>query len=205
MSTLPTEGDSLDGALARFLADKSDSQALLREYGAIIDSLVNESMWSSGSDLRRRVLWTKGKNARLEYPRIFARPGLYLWGVRKTPLYVGITRSSFRRRFGRYIWQERSQCNLAQLYEAELCERSLEGFPEEVKTWYKGYRGAVRLRGAVAFAKHGINEIWFVLFPHNNSDEIVASEKAIVPVAQEYNRRHGYPELLNAKLLRTRR
>ena len=90
------------------------------------------------------------------------------------------------------------QCNLAKTYELELKEGGLDGFPLKIRD-----RGStVRLRGAVLFAQLGIDEVWFYLLPHRTPEEIESLEKALVPVGVEFNRRRGYPELLNVQLKR---
>lgn len=60
----------------------------------------------------------------------FGSPGIYLWGGREQPLYVGMTQSTFGKRFRRYIWADRSQCKLADRYEDELIDRGIDGFPD---------------------------------------------------------------------------
>jgi hypothetical protein len=60
----------------------------------------------------------------------------------------------------------------------------------------------VRLRGAVRFAEEGIRDIWFALFPHDRSAEIVELERAIVPIAEAWNLDRGIRPLLNVEFNR---
>jgi hypothetical protein len=137
--------------------------------------------------------------AQTEDSETFESPGIYLWGVEDRPLYVGITRESFSKRFSRYIWSDRSQCNLAQRFEATLISTGIDGLPPEITDWYaQNFRGSkVRLRGAVRFAEEGIAKIWFALFPHNSVAEIRPLEQTLIPVADEWNKSHGLGQLLN--------
>ena len=54
---------------------------------------------------------------------------------------------SFSKRFSRYIWHERSQCNLAQNFEATIASEGINGFLVEIRDWYaRDFRGSrVRL------------------------------------------------------------
>lgn len=183
-------------AFERLFDSINDSKALYEKYDSIIKDLCkNESFWNNGPIGLQRILWTEGEKARTDEDTkiIFNSAGLYLWGIKDRPLYIGITRNSFRKRFYRYIWSKRSQCNLAKEHESSLLEsKNFDGFPPDITDWCnKTLRGnSVRLKGAVRFANEGISGIWFALLPHTNLEEIGQLEKALIPVAEKWNRNH---------------
>ena len=178
--------------------------SLGRAYDQVLRDLFESPLWERGTVESRRVLWSHGPQARTEDIRAFHSPGLYLWGIEDRPLYIGKTRGSFGKRFARYIWHERSQCNLAKNFESALVSDGLDGFPAEIRDWYaRQFRGSkVRLRGAVRFAKEGIARVWFALFPHNGLAEIEELERALVPVAEAWNVYWGLQPLLNVEFNR---
>jgi len=184
-----------------------DSALLDAAYNKALMDLVGRPLWEGGTVLHRRILWSQGFRARTEDRTTFRLPGLYLWGIDDRPLYIGITRGSFSKRFSRYIWHPRSQCNLAKDFEAALITDDINGFPVEITEWYARCFGGskVRLRGAVRFAKEGIASVWFALFPHNSKAEIEELERALVPVAEAWNYRRGLPPLLNVEFNRRNR
>jgi len=49
----------------------------------------------------------------------------------------------------------------------------------------------------VDFAKHGINNIWFTLFPTNELNIISDMEKALIRVANSWNINNGLESLIN--------
>jgi len=172
---------------------------LYSTYSNILDGLFTSDYWSAGALDGYRVPWSLAKAARESNRGVFNSPGLYLWGAGNTPLYVGITGSSFNRRFNRYIWSSRSQCGLAQNYSSSLIEKGIAGFPIDVLDWYsRGYgNSTVRLVGAVRFAQEGIDNVWFSLLPHNNKLQIRELEKRLIGIANQWNIDHGLNPLLN--------
>src|SRR6266849_7406580 len=186
-------------AFARLYEASADSARLEAAYDNVLSHLFQNPFWKTGPTVLRRVLWNRGRRAQTEDSETFKSPGLYLWGVEDRPLYVGITRGSFSKRFSRYIWSERSQCNLAQEFEATLISKGIDGFPPEITDWYARYfrSSKVRLDGSVRFAKEGIAKVWFALFPHATVAEIRALEQALIPVAEKWNNRRGLLPLLN--------
>jgi len=180
-------GDSLDAA-----------------YDKILTDLFESPTWNSGPVPHRRILWTNGRKARAEDREAFRSPGLYFWGIEQRPLYIGITCGSFDKRFNRYIWGRRSQCNLAHDFEASIKTNGINGFSSEIIEWYaRQHPGStIRLRGAVRFANEGVASIWFALFPHGTTTEIEQLERAIIPVANAWNLRCGLRPLLNVEFNR---
>ena len=82
-------------------------------YSSILDVLLNSIFWSEKQINAPRVHWQKGKNIRNVKKDVFSKAGLYLWGAGNIPRYIGMTNQSFNKRFNRYIWGKKSQCNLA--------------------------------------------------------------------------------------------
>ena len=172
---------------------------LMAAYESFLSELFFQDIWSGGTLVEKRVPWTLAIRARDEARDTFASPGLYIWGVEKEPLYLGITLRSFSKRFSRYIWGKRSQCKLARDHQATLLESGVERLPEDIRAWYKrGHPGStVRLQGALRFAEAGIDRIWFTLLPHTVSSEIQELERLIVPVAEAWNLSRKFEPLLN--------
>lgn len=182
-------------------ASTDDADRLADLYSGWLADLFDRDLWSPGMDAGHLIPWRRGDDARDELAETFGSPGIYLWGAREQPLYVGMTGSTFEKRFGRYIWGKRSQCRLAARYEDDLIARGIDGFPDEVRGWYAKFAGSstVRLDGAVAFARAGIDDIWFALMPADYADDVKTVEEALIPVAASWNREHGHPELLNVE------
>ena len=200
MSTARSEADFVASPFGRLYKVIGDPARLEKAYDSVLRELFENPFWSSGPSTLQRVLWTDGPRARIEDRTAFGSPGLYLWGAKKRPLYLGITRGTLDRRFYRYIWGYRSQCSLAREFGGELRPN---GFPVEVRDWYSERFGnsTVRLRGAERFAQEGIDNIWFALFPHHGVGQIRGLERALVHrdsgAAVKWNRDHRMPMLLN--------
>lgn len=184
-----------------FASAASDEDRLSKAYDRWVTRLLDRAAWSQGRNARRRIPWRRGEDARDELAETFDSPGIYLWGALGSPLYVGMTRSAFQSRFQRYIWGKRSQCKLAARYEDDLIEHGIDGFPDDVRDWYANFAGSstVRLDGAVAFARAGIDDVWFALMPADRADNVKDVEEALIPVAASWNRERGHPELLNVE------
>ena len=170
-------------------------------YSEYITGLLEGDYWECGSNDNAKIPWKSGRKARVSDPDDFRCSGLYLWGGESYPVYVGKTGSTFNKRFNRYIWGQYSQCDLAEKYERELKNNGIEGFPIEVREWYKKNHpgNTSRLKGAVCFAEEGIDKIWFSLLPHANKDEIDSLEKKLIRIAERWNREQGFRSLLNKK------
>lgn len=186
-------------AFVRLYDGVGNPDRLLAVYDSVLSDLFHNPFWESGATALRRVPWKQGMRARIGDSEAFRSPGLYLWGSEDRPLYIGITRAAFSKRFSRYIWDERSQCNLAEQYGAKLVSKDIDGFPVGITDWYaQNFRGSkVRLRGAVRFAKEGISNVWFALFPHPILAEIERVERELIPVAGTWNKCRGLRPLLN--------
>lgn len=190
----------MHGSAFQLLFQKLGSPTeLYQAYQEFLLGLFSSPVWSGGRATGKRVHWSLGEQARRHDRETFSSPGVYLWGAEEQPLYIGITRGTFSRRFSRYIWQTKSQCKLAQEHREVLVEKRLAGFPVEIREWYRShFKGStVRLQGAVRFAEEGIDKIWFTLLPHSVTSEIASLEPALVEVAESWNRAHGLRRLLN--------
>lgn len=187
-------------------AHSNEHQVLARAYDEAIKSIFATPLWISGPARERRILWMQAHLARSIDAQTFTRAGLYIWGAGERPLYIGKTETSFYKRFHRYIWNQRSQCNLARDFESELIEYGIGGFPPEIQEWYAKDFGTstVRLKGAVRFAKEGISTVWFVLLPASDACKIREVEKVLIPVANAWNLQSGRGPLLNVESNRDR-
>src|SRR4051812_18104621 len=99
--------------LDQLASQSAEHHTLAVAYNEVIHRLMAIPLWTSGSAKEQRVLWTDADSARSMDSGTFKLPGLYIWGAEARPVYIGKTASSFGKRFRRYIWSERSQCNLA--------------------------------------------------------------------------------------------
>lgn len=183
---------------AQLLNARKDKFRLLETYDSVLQELLRKKKWSRGdAEPLQRIPW--GQAEQIKQCETFKACGLYVWGVADRPIYVGITRTRFRTRFKRYIWEDRSQCKLAQRHGKDLRKYGLGGFSKADRRWYKqNYRGStVPLKGAVRFAQEGIRNIWFALLPHSRRSDIRKLEKALIPVAEAWNALHEYRPLVN--------
>ena len=187
----------------RLVRAASNSSDLARAYSEYLEAVLNGPPWSVREPRGIRIPWRSAKEAK-EHPEFadsFNGSGLYLFGSEAgVPLYLGMTTTTLWKRLSRrYVRGARSQCQLAVDYEQELVARGVDGFPEEIRAWYRRDYGTstVRLQGATTFAEHGIQGIWFTLIPTGDLDSPDRLEQYLMPVAQTWNRNHDYPALLN--------
>jgi hypothetical protein len=178
---------------------KDDENEIKKIYCNLLEELNSSEYWSNSENTAPKVKWSDGINIKSIQKDIFSNSGLYLWGADNIPRYIGMTKQNFGERFKRYIGNDNSQCKLAEKYEKELKANGINGFPNEVRKWYKrGFRNStVRLEGAVDFAKHGINNIWFALFPADDVNAIRLLEKRLIKIAYAWNLEKGFEPLLN--------
>lgn len=165
-----------------------------------MERLLSADFAEDAAVSERRILWTNA--ARLKNTGVFKKSGLYLWGVRQCPIYLGMTaKQTFQKRFGRYIWQGRSQCNLAKT--EGLIEHGMELFLADpaIMEWNRnnGLRYNPRMRAAVRFAREGIDDVWFALFPLEDPQSIKPLEKRLIPIANRWNLDRGLPPLENVE------
>jgi hypothetical protein len=194
---------SLETLSRRLVESAPDLTALDRAYDAFIRAVLDSPLWTTEHPDGVRIPWRSAQaaSAHPSFRDTFGSPGLYLFGsVAGVPLYLGMTRGPLWTRLARrYVQGRRSQCQLAADYEHQLLARGLEGFPDEVRAWYRrSFRGStVRLEGAITFARHGIEGIWFALLPIPDPDAVRPLERRLIPVADAWNRSRRYPPLLN--------
>ncbi len=187
-----------------------DPHRLETAYENVLTDLFGNPFWKSGPTVLQRVLWTQGERARTEDSKAFGLPGLYLWGAKERPVYIGMTGKTQKQSLGkrlrsRYIGNERSQCNLAKKYELQLREHGIDGFPADIREWSVGNFGgrkrdaSKRLRDAVRFAEEGPDKMWFALFPcHDRPADIIGRlEEALIPVGNRRNKHCRLRLLLN--------
>lgn len=136
---------------------------------------------------------------------------------------------NFKKRLARYIPTtkrgQKSQCRLAEKiqYKGDLYHQKFLKFREEcakgtipmseikknyhnllqnaAKKYLNGYIKINKPRciGAVDFAWHGINGIWFTLLVVNDQNDIKKLETELIPIADIYNSKKGHLPLNNEK------
>ncbi len=152
----------------------------LKELKMLYDSFLKESFskkyYNCNSDDKydyQRIKWGDFKEARkLED---FNKTGLYIWGVDKTILYIGkAEKSVFKKRFSRYVGSKKSQCAIAQELHSKKRKLSVEEIMHKYKVKW------VRAEGAKMFAEFGIDNLWFIIIPFNNSHLIYGLENSII-------------------------
>lgn len=186
------------------LAAARDRRILLKTYSAYLAALLDAPLWSPEHPSGWRVPWRLAAEAH-KHASLHAAlesPGLYLFGSAVgIPLYIGIARRLWSRLSRRYVCGPHSQCQLAADYAEAISSAGLNGFPEEIRTWYRrSYRSStVRLVGAVGFARNGIDGIWFTVLPISKPEQIRLLERQLIPIANEWNLQRGYPPLLNVQ------
>ena len=170
-------------------------------YSSLLNTLLNSDFWSETRSNAPRVLCKDGKLCRELKRQVFSQVGLYLWGAGSTPLYIGKTEDCFKNRFNRYIWDKKSQYNLAIKLEYLIKKNNIQNIPEEylIKIRKILKVSNVRLQGAAVFAKHGINNVWFALFPTDNINEIDELEKILIPIVNNWNIKNNLNTILNIK------
>ena len=189
---------------SRRLEASPDRAALARAYNDVIEAILTSPLWAPERPGGLRIPWRAAREA-MAHPDLrgaFASPGLYIFGsAAPSPVYLGMTSGWLKGRLmNRYVRQGvgvESQCQLAATYRCALVAHGLAGFPEEIRTRNGRDRNPVRLTGAVAFARHGIDGIWFALVPFADPKAVRPIEKKIISIAAEWNRDHGHPPLLN--------
>jgi hypothetical protein len=190
--------------LVSMFPNKSDAEV---EYDKFICGVLDAARWSPTTPKGTRIPWRFAAEARNhpDFNESFASAGLYIFGGGKgrgTPLYLGMTSKDLWGRLGRrYVRGARSQCQLANDYCNELVEHGIDGFPQDVRSWYRKSHGSntARLNGAVVFARAGVETIWFTLIPISDASSVRAIEAFLIPIAAAWNRKRNYPPLLNTQ------
>ena len=178
------------------------SADLLKEYNDFLTSSFNKKYWTEGIYTNQRINWRNAKKAKnLDS---FNSPGIYIWGYDKHPLYIGkAEKQSLSKRFSRYIWQRKSQLNVASLYSKYLENGGDEKTKHEISTQYE--ISLSRAKGAKHFGEAGSDKIWFIHIPLKVS-VINDLEHKLIAIGDKWNLMNDLPELMNTiKVEKTRR
>ena len=192
--------DSYSHAIGVIRNAVSDDVALSHGLAAFLQLLGDLGEWSHANPKGRQIHWRLAREARDHLPHLFDAPGVYLFGVKHYPIYVGMTKGTLWKRLSRrYLIAPYGQLILADTYSAPLVAQGIEGFPPEVRAWYADNFGSstVRLRHAVEMARLGVASIWIGLLPLSNPEEVKPLEEAIIRAASALNASTGAPRLLN--------
>lgn len=158
--------------ITRPLVDAADGFSVLEvRFRDYLARLIESPLWSDLDPNGLLIPWRKG-TAAAKNPACadaFMCPGLYLFGgPKRIPLYVGMTGTSLWKRLrSRYLSGKRCQCQLAVDYQNSLIRHGVDGFPSDIRVWYRRCFGSstARLQGAVVFAESGPENIWFTIIP----------------------------------------
>jgi len=201
----------------RVIESREDPGKRSQAYDECLRSVLSSPLWSPACPDGVRIPWRMAAEAKAHasLAAAFGSPGLYLfasgngipryWGkatLGKATLGKGNERNLWDRLAERYVCGRWSQCQLAADHESALRSRGIEGFPEEVRAGHlrrRGNNSLVRLKGAVDFACHEIEGIWFTLVPMSGfeAEEIGKLEDQLICQGHDWNRAHGYPLLVN--------
>ena len=111
-------------------------QYVANQYDSLLGRLFQKHFAEDEAFAETRIIWSHAD--RLRKTGAFRSSGLYIWGVEKCPIYIGMTASqTFEGRFGRYVWGTNSQCNLAG------CDGVAEGGPLSRPRYSNGIGGIV--------------------------------------------------------------
>ncbi|MGB8215674.1 MAG: hypothetical protein WCE94_00060 [Candidatus Methanoperedens sp.] len=145
-----------------------------------------------------RIRWSKESEANKEMKDVFNKAGIYLFGTSENIIrYVGMTEKQtlHERLSRRYVGEGKSrhcQCQIAE--DITFDKKEYEKCPDDVFDFYKNKYSnkAQRLWGALDFAYHGIDDIWFTVLPVEDRYKSLISplEAMLIHIAREYNRKH---------------
>lgn len=167
---------------------------LSQSYSAFLAGLFDLRIWTSSNSIGRMVLWRDLQASKSSFAEFYESPGLYLFEHSRCPIYLGKTENTLWRRLnGRYVGGESSQFNLAAKYSDSIRKLGTRGFPLEIRAKLS----TVRLDHAVALAKAGIDQIWIAIMPIEDRNAVKPLERALIPIANQWNLEHGYERLLN--------
>jgi len=198
---------SLFECSSRLQAALGDSGQLQEEFGKYIESVLQSPLWSETYVEGVRVPWRQAGAAAKTPPMLVALdcPGLYLFSsAAGVPRYWGqagwdTEQTLWDRLRSRYMGGPKSQFQLAAKYERDLVARGLDGYPSDIRVWSVDQDKDLRLRHAVDLAHHGASGFWFTVLPVRERELISTIERRVIDVANTWNERHGYPQLLNER------
>ena len=175
---------------------------LFKEYNDYLTSSFDKDFWTDGIYTNQRIKWRNAKSAKSLSS--FNSPGIYIWGYDQSPLYIGKAEGqSLAKRFSRYIWQKKSQLNVAALYTQHLANGGSKKTKHELSSEYD--ISLSRAKGSKHFGEAGADKIWFIHIPLEVS-VIHKLEHDLITIGDKWNLMHDLPELINAiKIDKTRR
>jgi len=190
----------------------NDNNRLKEVYSEWLEKLFESKLWDDSNQDGKRIPWTKAENAFTIMKDTFNSPGLYIFVTEDNKLlYLGKAEGALKKRLRqRYFGPKKETDNkrYAQFQIARNCEQVLKekgyiGLPQNIKEWYRKYTKkdgtVVRLKHAQELARCGINGIWFTVLPIEDKDCIELLESKLINIANDWNLRKGYPDLLNTK------
>lgn len=171
---------------------------LYKDYDKLLKTSFNNGLWNSkGNYYYHRINNKDFFTAKKDLMEIFEMQGLYIWGVDKTPLYIGKSeKQKFKKRFNRYVSKngKKAQCHLAGIYSKKYEKDNKE--IDIKKLMSKENISKPRAIGVKCFAENGADKIWFILIPLKK--EVIADiELALIAIGDLWNIKKGYKPLIN--------
>ena len=178
------------------------SSDLFKEYNDFLSSSFTKDYWTNGAYTNERINWKDAKRAKSLDS--FNSTGIYIWGCDERPIYIGKAEGqSLAKRFSRYIWQKKSQLNIATLYSEYLSSSGKRKTKYEIAVDYD--ISLSRAKGAKQFGEAGADKVWFIHIPLEVS-VINQLEDRLIAIGDKWNLMHELPELINTiKVEKTRK
>ncbi len=173
--------------------NNDDLNVLYEKFSEYMNEIITKDYWLSGNIQNAKIHWSTYPQVKKENADFLSsNVGIYIWGGKKSPLYIGKTTNSFNNRFSRYLGGEKSQCGLANKYELQLIADGMQGFPSSTNK-----TSLVRKRGSIRFAKEGLDNVWVSILPVRNLSDIAIIEAKLIKVAELWNHNNNFETLLN--------
>ena len=172
---------------------------LFKIYDLILSDSFSKNFWDSGNYKSQRIRWKDARRAKTEIAE-FDESGIYIWGFEETPLYVGkAEKKPFASRFSRYVFQKKSQCNIAEIYTERIRNGQEKVSVKELQEEFDISKS--RALGAKTFGEIGAEKIWFILIPVKK-DSVTHIETELIYIAEKWNRTKGYTDLINLERIK---
>jgi hypothetical protein len=172
---------------------------LFKIYDLILSDSFSKNFWDSGNYKSQRIRWKDARRAKTEIAE-FDESGIYIWGFEETPLYVGkAEKKPFASRFSRYVFQKKSQCNIAEIYTERISNGQEKVFVKELQEEFDISKS--RALGAKIFGEIGAEKIWFILIPVKK-ESVTHIETELIYIAEKWNRTKGYTDLINLERIK---
>ena len=173
---------------------------LFKVYDLILSDSFTKDFWEGGGYKSQRIKWKDARRAKTDISE-FKESGIYIWGFEKTPLYVGkAEKKPFASRFSRYVFQKKSQCNIAEIYTQRINNGQEKVAIKELQDEFNISKS--RALGAKTFGEIGVEKIWFMLIPVKK-ESVTHIETELIYIAELWNKSKGYRDLINLERIKS--